>query len=102
MVRSCKYLHILHCTAPSSVPGSHLMWVTMQPWAQLLVHGIKRIEGRGWGSTHRGRIWVHATSQQPTAETIQASGPSHAPPVLASVSRPVQAACSIMKPAGRE
>lgn len=26
-----------------------------QPWASLLVHGIKRIEGRTWTTKHRGR-----------------------------------------------
>ena len=26
-----------------------------QPWASLLVYGLKRIEGRGWPSDHRGR-----------------------------------------------
>lgn len=36
------------------------------------MYGIKRIEGRGWPTQHRGRLWIHATSQQPTDADIQA------------------------------
>eukprot|EP00796_Vickermania_ingenoplastis_P011409 gene11410-7914_t len=36
-----------------------------QPWASLLVHGIKTHEGRGWPTDYRGRLWIHAASQQP-------------------------------------
>lgn len=43
----------------------------MQPWASLLVHGIKRIEGRDWPSHHRGRVWIHATAQEPDQKTVQ-------------------------------
>ena len=42
-----------------------------QPWASLLVHGIKRIEGRAWSSEHRGQLWIHSTSQRPTDEEIK-------------------------------
>ena len=42
-----------------------------QPWASLLVHGIKRIEGRAWPCDHRGQLWIHSTSQRPTPEDIQ-------------------------------
>lgn len=31
-----------------------------QPWASLLVYGIKRVEGRGWNTDFRGRLWIHA------------------------------------------
>ena len=48
----------------------------MQPWASLLVNGIKRIEGRSWPTQHRGRLWIHATSQQPSDSDIQAGGRS--------------------------
>ncbi|GIL88707.1 hypothetical protein Vretimale_17285 [Volvox reticuliferus] len=34
-----------------------------QPWASLLVYGIKRIEGRTWDCQHRGRLWIHATAK---------------------------------------
>lgn len=31
-----------------------------QPWATLLVHGLKAIEVRRWPTTRRGRILIHA------------------------------------------
>uniref|UniRef100_A0A2N9F073 ASCH domain-containing protein n=1 Tax=Fagus sylvatica TaxID=28930 RepID=A0A2N9F073_FAGSY len=43
-----------------------------QPWASLLVHGIKRIEGRSWPSPIRGRLWIHAGSKVPDEATIKA------------------------------
>jgi hypothetical protein len=32
-----------------------------QPWAHLIIAGIKRVENRTWPTTYRGRIAVHAT-----------------------------------------
>ncbi|CAG4947870.1 unnamed protein product [Colias eurytheme] len=32
-----------------------------QPWASLLVEGIKLHEGRTWYTSHRGRLWIAAT-----------------------------------------
>ncbi|XP_072985551.1 uncharacterized protein [Typha latifolia] len=43
-----------------------------QPWASLLVYGIKRIEGRSWPSPITGRLWIHAASKVPDPETIKA------------------------------
>jgi len=43
-----------------------------QPWASLLVHGIKRVEGRSWPSPIRGRLWIHAASKVPDEATIKA------------------------------
>ncbi|CAN8288600.1 unnamed protein product [Cochlearia groenlandica] len=43
-----------------------------QPWASLLVHGIKRIEGRSWPCPIRGRLWIHAASKIPEEDTIKA------------------------------
>ncbi|XWS57740.1 hypothetical protein CRYUN_Cryun09bG0199200 [Craigia yunnanensis] len=43
-----------------------------QPWASLLVHGIKRIEGRSWPAPIRGRLWIHAASKLPDEATIKA------------------------------
>lgn len=43
-----------------------------QPWASLLVHGIKRIEGRSWPSPIRGRLWIHAAGKVPDPATIKA------------------------------
>jgi hypothetical protein len=31
-----------------------------QPWATLLVHGLKTIEVRSWATARRGRILIHA------------------------------------------
>ena len=41
-----------------------------QPWASLLVCGIKRIEGRAWYTTHRGRLWIASTARNPTEDEI--------------------------------
>ncbi|GMH43356.1 hypothetical protein BSKO_11278 [Bryopsis sp. KO-2023] len=41
-----------------------------QPWASLLVAGIKRIEGRSWTTKLRGRLWIHATQKVPKREEI--------------------------------
>ncbi|XP_039132407.1 uncharacterized protein LOC120269152 [Dioscorea cayenensis subsp. rotundata] len=42
-----------------------------QPWASLLVHGIKRIEGRSWPAPINGRIWIHAAAKVPEPDTIK-------------------------------
>jgi len=39
-----------------------------QPWASLLVMGIKIHEGRTWYASHRGRLWIHAGSKVPTQQ----------------------------------
>ncbi|XP_033336476.2 activating signal cointegrator 1 [Megalopta genalis] len=41
-----------------------------QPYASLLVAGIKMHEGRTWYSTHRGRLWIAATAKPPTRDDI--------------------------------
>jgi len=41
-----------------------------QPWASLLVMGIKIHEGRTWYTQHRGRLWIHAGSKVPTQQDI--------------------------------
>lgn len=43
-----------------------------QPWASLLVMGIKRVEGRVWYTAHRGRLWIAATAKQPTECDVKA------------------------------
>lgn len=42
-----------------------------QPWASLLVNGIKRIENRNWNTAYRGRLWIHATSRRPPQHEVQ-------------------------------
>ena len=41
-----------------------------QPWASLLVLGIKKVEGRTWYTAHRGRLWIAAAAKQPTEQDI--------------------------------
>lgn len=41
-----------------------------QPWASLLVKGIKRVEGRSWYTSHRGRLWIAAAAKKPTPQEI--------------------------------
>ncbi|XP_043278932.1 activating signal cointegrator 1 [Venturia canescens] len=41
-----------------------------QPYASLLVAGIKTHEGRTWYSSHRGRLWIAAASKIPSTEDI--------------------------------
>ncbi|XP_054791548.1 uncharacterized protein LOC129297208 isoform X1 [Prosopis cineraria] len=43
-----------------------------QPWASMLVYGIKRVEGRSWPAPIRGRLWIHAASKVPDESTIKA------------------------------
>lgn len=41
-----------------------------QPWASLLVAGIKRFEGRTWYSAFKGRLWIYAAMKPPTPEEM--------------------------------
>uniref|UniRef100_A0A8C5PNG1 Activating signal cointegrator 1 n=1 Tax=Leptobrachium leishanense TaxID=445787 RepID=A0A8C5PNG1_9ANUR len=41
-----------------------------QPWASLLVAGVKRVEGRTWYSAHRGRLWIAAAAKKPAPQEI--------------------------------
>ncbi|KAG5683525.1 hypothetical protein PVAND_012799 [Polypedilum vanderplanki] len=42
-----------------------------QPWASLLVAGIKKHEGRTWYTNHRGRLWIASTVKQADPEEIK-------------------------------
>ncbi|BFZ02095.1 hypothetical protein BsWGS_05134 [Bradybaena similaris] len=42
-----------------------------QPWASLLVTGIKMHEGRTWYSAHRGRLWIASTAKSPSPDDIR-------------------------------
>lgn len=44
-----------------------------QPWASLLVQGIKRVEGRSWSTEHRGHLWIHAAAREPTAAELRST-----------------------------
>ncbi|XP_064313010.1 activating signal cointegrator 1 [Phalacrocorax carbo] len=41
-----------------------------QPWASLLIRGIKRVEGRTWYTSHRGRLWIAATAKRSSPQEI--------------------------------
>ena len=41
-----------------------------QPWASLVIEGIKRFEGREWDIDYRGILWIHSTSKKPDQELI--------------------------------
>ncbi|XP_011174576.1 activating signal cointegrator 1 [Solenopsis invicta] len=41
-----------------------------QPYASLLVAGIKTHEGRNWYSSHRGRLWIASAAKVPSSEDI--------------------------------
>lgn len=43
-----------------------------QPWASLLVEGIKMHEGRTWYTSHRGRLWIASTVKPPDQDIIRA------------------------------
>ncbi len=42
-----------------------------QPWASLLVAGIKKHEGRPWYTSHRGRLWIAATAKPVDVEEVR-------------------------------
>jgi hypothetical protein len=39
-----------------------------QPWATLLLYGLKTIEVRSWPTARRGRVWIHAARISDTHE----------------------------------
>ncbi|KAH3762538.1 activating signal cointegrator 1 [Pelomyxa schiedti] len=56
----------------ASSPGGGSKALTLhQPWASLLVYGIKTAEGRNWTTNHRGKLWIHAASKQPDPDVIR-------------------------------
>ena len=58
-------------TSSASFPDSTDTGTTLsmhQPWASLLVLGIKRFEGRGWSTPYRGRLWIASTAHHSTDE----------------------------------
>ena len=62
------------CRAPQALPPYGPLGTAClslhQPWASLLVHGIKRVEGRSWQSDHRGPLWIAATAKEPEDSEI--------------------------------
>ena len=48
-----------------------------QPWAQLVIEGIKDIENRNWFTKYRGKLYIHAakTFEKDAAEQLLKSHP---------------------------
>ncbi|KAL7032146.1 hypothetical protein ACKWTF_007234 [Chironomus riparius] len=42
-----------------------------QPWASLLVAGIKKHEGRSWFTSHRGRLWIASTAKPVNPDEVK-------------------------------
>lgn len=42
-----------------------------QPWATLLVNGIKKVESRSWTTSHRGRLWIAACKRPATSDDLK-------------------------------
>lgn len=67
-------------TPARAVPGGAITaavedgWVmTMQqPWASMVIQGLKRAEGRVWGVDFTGWLWIHAAGRPPSAADIGA------------------------------
>lgn len=59
---STDQMHLYHATreAVRNHPD-RLCLSVRQPWADLIVSGIKPVENRTWNTQHRGRIWIHAS-----------------------------------------
>ena len=55
--------------APRGGPGDVCMTLH-QPLASMMVFGLKRVEGRGWDSDWRGRLWIHAASLEPSPDDV--------------------------------
>ena len=56
---------VAHRSPPTTVLSLH------QPLASMLAYGLQRIEGRVWSTGHRGMLWIHAASKEPTPADIQ-------------------------------
>ncbi len=72
------------CQHPSGLePQSHLELECQyalslkQPWAALVVHGLKTIEVRRWPTTRRGRILIHASRVPDTRAQAWQRLPKH-------------------------
>jgi hypothetical protein len=44
-------------------PADQLALSVWQPWAYLLVTGVKDAENRRWKTSHHGRLWIHASQR---------------------------------------
>ena len=42
-----------------------------QPWASLIVNGIKDIENRSWSTNYRGRVLIHASQTEDKISSVE-------------------------------
>jgi len=59
------------------MPEIHYALSIKQPWATLLLHGLKSIEIRNWPTARRGRVLIHAARVPDAAPTAWALLPDH-------------------------
>ena len=48
-----------------ALPEDGICMTMHQPWASLMVRGLKRAEGREWNTSFRGTLWIHAGGHPP-------------------------------------
>ncbi|KFD63042.1 hypothetical protein M514_11719 [Trichuris suis] len=60
----------VQCSDMENMRDKGLCLSLHQPYASLLVRGIKRFEGRSWYTSHRGVLWIAATKKIPTNNDV--------------------------------
>lgn len=51
-------------------PEDGICMTMHQPWASLMVRGLKRAEGREWNTGFRGTLWIHAGGHPPAPHDV--------------------------------
>jgi hypothetical protein len=46
-----------------------------QPWASAIIYGGKDVENRGWTTSYRGRLYIHAGMQLDPVDVLPADVP---------------------------
>lgn len=59
-----------HATSSGRSLHQYICLTLHQPLASLMVWGLKRVEGRGWDSDYRGRLFIHAAALEPSPDDI--------------------------------
>lgn len=69
-----------------------------QPWADLVAHGLKKFETRGWKTSHRGLLFIHAGKKWGSEESEYAARfRREYPAVAAALSDTVPLGCLVAK-----
>lgn len=65
--------HASHAYRPGPCAREDGWALTMhQPWASLVIAGIKRLEGRTWPAAFHGYLWIHAAAAKPDPDQVAA------------------------------